>query len=62
MVPAPSVTQRVVTGAAGLVFLYGEDVGLALIRGAQDGAYVNMTSAVGKIVLYLTTIMLAMSR
>jgi O-Antigen ligase len=48
------------TGAAGLVFLYGADVGLALIRGAQDGAYVNMTSAAGKIVLYLTTIMLGM--
>jgi hypothetical protein len=48
------------TGAAGLVFLYGADVALALIRGAQDGAYVNMTSAAGKIVLYLTTIMLGM--
>jgi hypothetical protein len=48
------------TGAAGLVFLYGADVGLALIRGAHDGAYVNMTSAAGKIVLYLTTIMLGM--
>jgi hypothetical protein len=49
-----------ITGAAGLVFLYAADVGLALIRGAQDGAYVNMTSAAGKIVLYLTTILLAM--
>jgi O-Antigen ligase len=49
-----------ITGAAGLVFLYGADVGLALIRGAQDGAYVNMTSAAGKIVLYLTTILLGM--
>jgi hypothetical protein len=49
-----------ITGAAGLVFLYGADVGLALIRGAQDGAYVNMTSATGKIVLYLTTILLGL--
>lgn len=48
------------TGAAGLVFLYGADVAVALIRGAQDGAYVNMTSAAGKIVLYVTTIMLGM--
>jgi hypothetical protein len=49
-----------ITGAAGLVFLYGADVSLALIRGAQDGAYVNMTSASGKIVLYLTMILLGM--
>ncbi len=48
------------TGAAGLVFLYAADVSLALIRGAQDGAYVNMTSAAGKIVLYLTIILFGM--
>ena len=58
---APRQSRNVLlTGAAGLVFLYGADVSLALIRGAQDGAFVSMTSAVGKIVLYLTMTLLGM--
>jgi hypothetical protein len=58
---APRQSRNVLlTGAAGLVFLYGADVSLALVRGAQNGAYVGMTSAVGKIVLYLTVTLLGM--
>ena len=49
-----------ITGAAVLAFLYCGDVSVALVRGAQDGAYSNVTSVIGKITLYLTTLVLAM--
>jgi hypothetical protein len=46
------------TGSACLVFVFAADISLALVRGAQDGAYSNMTATVGRIVLYLTVLML----
>jgi O-antigen ligase len=44
--------------SAGLVFLFGVCVSIALLRGAQDGSYGNLVSATGKIVLYLPVIAL----
>ena len=49
-----------ITGSAVLAFVYCGDVCLALVRGAQDGAYANLTSAIGKMTLYLTILTLGM--
>jgi hypothetical protein len=58
---APRQARNVLlTGSAVLAFVYCGDVCLALVRGAQDGAYSNLTSAIGKIGLYLTTLTLGM--
>jgi hypothetical protein len=48
------------TGSALLVFLFGADICVALVRGAQDGAYENLTSAAGKIGLYFSITALGM--
>ena len=58
---APRQARNVlITGSALLAFVYCGDICLALVRGAQDGAYSNLTSAIGKIALYLTTLTLGM--
>ena len=58
---APRQARNVlITGSAVLTFVYCGDVCLALVRGAQDGAYSNLTSAAGKMALYLTTLTLGM--
>lgn len=49
-----------ITGSALLVFLYGADICMALVRGAQDGAYENLTSVAGKAGLYFSIIALGM--
>ena len=58
---APRQARNVlITGSALLAFVYCGDVCLALVRGAQDGAYSNLTSAIGKIALYLTMLTFGM--
>lgn len=58
---APRQARNVlITGSAVLAFIYCADICLALVRGAQDGAYSNLASAIGKIVLYLATLTLAL--
>jgi hypothetical protein len=58
---APRQRRNVLlTGSALLVFIYVGDVGLALVRGAQDGDYAKLTTSLGRIVLYLTTAFMAL--
>ena len=49
------------SGGAVLVFVYVGDVALALVRGAEDGAYVSLSAAVGKITLYVASALLALT-
>lgn len=46
------------SGSAGLVYIFGLVVSIALLRGAHTGSYGNLVSAAGKIVLYLPVIAL----
>ena len=43
------------------MFLYAGDVVLALVRGARDGAYLSLTSAIGKGILYFATVLLGLT-
>ncbi len=44
------------TGSALLVVVFALDIALALIRGAEDGAYSNITASGARIALYLTVL------